>query len=220
MDENRFYTGGRGNGKTMQRSIMMMAEGNPGCIQFLVELINIGEYSKFATLAKFEITGSRAYQLWNDCCDRDTKKAAEVLQLAQDGKISREELHEHVFQPRGTAFDLEEIRNREAKPERELDDIIMELLMQNEIMEPEGELTEKTKELIKEAAPLCRETKIYQRSYCKMRGKRGSSKELYMEMLLKMAMAPTRFHTMATPRILIPYIYEALLVEGAYKDGK
>lgn len=83
-----------------------------------MELISIGEYSKLATLAKFGISGSRAYQLWNDCCDRDTKKAAEVLQLAQDGKISREELYEHVFQPRGTAFDLEEIRNREAKPER------------------------------------------------------------------------------------------------------
>lgn len=194
-----------------------MAEGNPGCMQFLMELISIGEYAKFATLAKFGVTGSRAYQLWNDCCDRDTKKAAEVLQLAQDGKISREELHEHVFQPRGTAFDLEEIRNREAKPERELDDIIMELLMQDETME---ELTEKTKELIKEAAPLCRETKVYQRSYCKMRGKRGSSKELYMEMLFKIAMAPTGFHTMATPRIFIPYIYEALLTEEAYKDGK
>lgn len=220
MDENRFYTGGRGNGKTMQRSVMMMTEGNPGCMQFLVELISIGEYSKFATLAKSGITGSRAYQLWNDCCDRDTKKAAEVLQLAQDGKISREELHEHVFQPRGTAFDMEEIRNREAKPERELDDIIMELLMQNETMEPEEELTEKTKELIKEAIPLCWETKVYQRSCCKMRGKRGNSKELYMEMLLKMAMAPTRFHAMATLRIFIPYIYEALLTEGAYKDGK
>lgn len=194
-----------------------MAEGNPGCMQFLMELISIGEYAKFATLAKFGVTGSRAYQLWNDCCDRDTKKAAEVLQLAQDGKISREELHEHVFQPRGTAFDLEEIRNREAKPERELDDIIMELLMQDETME---ELTEKTNELIKEAAPLCRETKVYQRSYCKMRGKRGSSKELYMEMLFKIAMAPTGFHTMATPRIFIPYIYEALLTEEAYKDGK
>lgn len=219
MDKNRFHTEARGSGKTMQRSVMMMAEGNPGCMQFLVELISIGEYSKLATLAKFGISGSRAYQLWNDCCDRDTKKAAEVLQLAQDGKISREELYEHVFQPRGTAFDLEEIRNREAKPERELDDIIIELLMQNETTEPEEELTEKTKELIKEATPLCRETKAYQRSYCKMRGKRSSSKELYMEMLLKMAMAPTRFHTMATPRIFIPYIYEALLTEGAYKDG-
>lgn len=217
MDENRFYTGGRGNEKTMQESVLVMAEGNPGCMQFLMELISIGEYAKFATLAKFGVTGSRAYQLWNDCCDRDTKKAAEVLQLAQDGKISREELHEHVFQPRGTAFDLEEIRNREAKPERELDDIIMELLMQDETME---ELTEKTKELIKEAAPLCRETKVYQRSYCKMRGKRGSSKELYMEMLFKIVMAPTGFHTMATPRIFIPYIYEALLTEEAYKDGK
>lgn len=98
-----------------------------------------------------------------------------------------------------------------------MDDIIMELLMQDETME---ELTEKTKELIKEAAPLCRETKVYQRSYCKMRGKRGSSKELYMEMLFKIAMAPTGFHTMATPRIFIPYIYEALLTEEAYKDGK
>lgn len=137
-----------------------------------------------------------------------------------DGKISREELHEHVFQPRGTAFDLEEIRGREAKPERELDDIITELLMQNETTEPKEELTEKTKELIKEAAPLCRDTKVYQRSYCKMKGRRDSSKELYMEMLLKIAMAPTGFHTMATTRIFIPYIYEQLLKEGAYKDDK
>lgn len=134
--------------------------------------------------------------------------------MAQDGKISREELYEHVFQPRGTAFDLEEIRNREAKPERELDDIIIELLMQNETTEPEEELTEKTKELIKEATPLCRETKAYQRSYCKMRGKRSSSKELYMEMLLKMAMAPTRFHTMAKRFVGNGTDYNKALIEG------
>lgn len=59
MDKNRFHTEARGSGKTMQRSVMMMAEGNPGCMQFLVELISIGEYSKLATLAKFGISGSR-----------------------------------------------------------------------------------------------------------------------------------------------------------------
>ena len=43
MDKNRFHTEARGSGKTMQRSVMMMAEGNPGCMQFLVELISIGD---------------------------------------------------------------------------------------------------------------------------------------------------------------------------------
>lgn len=32
MDKNRFHTEARGSGKTMQRSVMMMAEGNPGCM--------------------------------------------------------------------------------------------------------------------------------------------------------------------------------------------
>ena len=38
---------------------------------------------------------------------------------------------------------IEEIRDNEAKPERELDDIIMELLLQDEAMQFDGELTEK-----------------------------------------------------------------------------
>ena len=37
------------------------------------------------------ITGSRLYMLWNDCCDRDTKKALAVM-----GKMAVEEIVRHI----------------------------------------------------------------------------------------------------------------------------
>lgn len=120
MDKDQhIFISGRGNGKTMMQNTMMLSEGNPGCMAFLSDLINIGEYGLFATLAEIGLKGSRAYQLWNDCCDRDTKKAAAVLKAYEDKKISAEEIHEHTDLPRGTAFDLEEILAREPREGRD-----------------------------------------------------------------------------------------------------
>ena len=93
--------------------IVNVSKGNPGCIAFLMELARIPEgKAALRTLQKFGIIGSRAYQLWNDCCDRNTQEAAEILGYIEDGRISDEEMRDHIFQPRGTAFNLAELRER------------------------------------------------------------------------------------------------------------
>lgn len=115
----RVILGGRGVGK---RLMLGIAQNNPGALQFCCELMS--EFPEkgidyINTLGIIDLKGSRAYQLWNDCCDRDTRKAAGVLQAYLDGKISAEEIHEHTDLPRGTAFDLEEIQERSTKKPEE-----------------------------------------------------------------------------------------------------
>ena len=113
----RIFMGGRGSGKTMG-TVMMMAEGNPGCLQFLAELMRTeGGQEAMLALAEHGIMGSRAYQLWNDCCGRDTKKAVEILFLAKEKKITHEELCANIDLPYGKPFDIDEIRKRAPKPE-------------------------------------------------------------------------------------------------------
>ena len=81
----RIFIGGRGSGKTTGQIVMLMSEGNPGCMQFLAELMRTeGGQEAMLALAEYGILGSRAYQLWNDCCGRDTKKAVEFLSLAKE----------------------------------------------------------------------------------------------------------------------------------------
>lgn len=114
----RIFIGGRGSGKTTGQIIMLMSEGNPGCMQFLAELMRTeGGQEAMLALAEYGILGSRAYQLWNDCCGRDTKKAVEILSLAKEKKITHEELCDHIDLPYGKPFDIEEIRKRDPKPE-------------------------------------------------------------------------------------------------------
>lgn len=114
----QIFMGGRGNGKTVEQTIVAISEGNPGCMQFCCELLSKGGYEALLMLTEAGLKGSRAYQLWNDCCGRDTEKAIKVLQYRKDGRITEEEMKDHVFQPWGKPFNLEEIEKREtAKPE-------------------------------------------------------------------------------------------------------
>ena len=114
----QIFMGGRGNGKSTEQMIVAISEGNPGSIQFCCELLSKGGYDALLMLTEAGLKGSRAYQLWNDCCGRDTEKAIKVLQYRKDGRITEEEMKDHVFQPWGKPFDLEEIEKREAtKPE-------------------------------------------------------------------------------------------------------
>lgn len=114
----RIFKGGRGSGKTTSQIVMLMSEGNPGCIQFIAELMKRpGGQQAMLALAEYGILGSRAYQLWNDCCGRATDKAIEILELAKQKKITQEELCEHIDLPYGRPFDIEEIRNRKPRPE-------------------------------------------------------------------------------------------------------
>lgn len=101
---------GRGNGKSLMIEI---AQGNPGCLQFLMELCKLPNgIEAILRLWKYGIKGSRAYQLWNDCCGRNAALAAEILEATDMEKLTEEELFHNIDQPRGLKFDIEEIRQR------------------------------------------------------------------------------------------------------------
>ena len=59
-----------------------ITEGNPGCLQFLIDAYD--KYMFFAErgfqrMQDAGVKGSRLYMLWNDCCDRDTSKALYIM---------------------------------------------------------------------------------------------------------------------------------------------
>lgn len=118
MNYFEFMKGGRNYGRNIMFEV---AEGNPGCLQFLLELREIGML-EMATITLYEkrITGSRAYQLWNDCCDRKTNMAAEVLMMLQSGQVSRDDVMFYVDRPRGLPIDMEKLREKAKMPKSEV----------------------------------------------------------------------------------------------------
>ena len=62
-------------------------EGNPGALAFMMQAYDpkkrMGDLFKveraFARVIKEGITGSKLYMLWNDCCNRDTEKAIQIM---------------------------------------------------------------------------------------------------------------------------------------------
>ena len=59
-----------------------ICEGNIGALTFLMEAYDIdmwGAESAFLRMQYNNITGSKLYMLWNDCCDRDTAMAIKVM---------------------------------------------------------------------------------------------------------------------------------------------
>lgn len=59
-----------------------ICEGNPGALAFLMEaykMDSIGAEKAFRCMYNNNITGDKLYMLWNDCCDRDTKKTIQIM---------------------------------------------------------------------------------------------------------------------------------------------
>lgn len=92
--------------------ITKMSEGNPGAINVLVQLMKretpdgLGAILLFDTIGLY---GCRIYMLWNDCCDCDLERVLQIMEAFRSGKITSESIHEHVQDPRGTAFTDQEL---------------------------------------------------------------------------------------------------------------
>lgn len=68
--------------------------GNPGAFGFVMQAYEIDMFRAeraFQRMKDNGITGSRLYMLWNDCCDRDTRKALAVM-----AKMAVEEIVRHI----------------------------------------------------------------------------------------------------------------------------
>lgn len=86
--------------------LMKMSDGNPGCLTFLMQLFDDDLSKAFMLCLRFdtmELYGSRLYQLWNDCCDRDLGTVYKVLDQYSNSDILR-----HIDNGKGYAdrFDL------------------------------------------------------------------------------------------------------------------
>ena len=75
------------------------------------------------------------------------------------------------------------------------------------------------KELIHEAAGECRKTGLYKElsKDAPQEFKTGKASDLYMEMLVKIAKAPTFLHAAGTSRLMLPLISDAIKREE--QDG-
>lgn len=86
-----------------------ICEGNPGCMQFLMTAYRENPFAAeeaFLRMQIFDITGSKLYMLWNDCCGRDTKQAVLIAQFMPIDEIVK---HINYEGGRGIPFTEEEI---------------------------------------------------------------------------------------------------------------
>ena len=83
---------------TMQDALIEMAEGNPGALTCMLEMLKSDSTALLDILYfdSMEIYGEKIYKLWNDCCNRDMDKFCETLKYLKSGKISKEEIQENL----------------------------------------------------------------------------------------------------------------------------
>ena len=83
-----------------------LCEGNLGALAFMLEAYT--KFDPFRAEQGFQrmqdngIYGSRLYMLWNDCCDKDTKKAVDIMCEYSIGDIVQ---HINYSGGRGIPFD-------------------------------------------------------------------------------------------------------------------
>ena len=79
---------------TCERVIILMADGNPGALQAVMELIKSESFGEINLLDDLGIHGADLYVLWNDKCDRDINKLKILIALTSVGIIKEERLKE------------------------------------------------------------------------------------------------------------------------------
>lgn len=95
--------------KQKRRSSMVSFDicgGNPGALQFLMDAYRIDMFKAEAAFQRMQdnnITGTKLYMLWNDCCGRDTKLAVQIAHAAPIDKIV-----EHINYEGGRGFPFTE----------------------------------------------------------------------------------------------------------------
>lgn len=80
--------------------------GNPGALQFLMDAYRVDMFKAEAAFQRMQdnnITGTKLYMLWNDCCGRDTKLAVQIAHAAPIDKIV-----EHINYEGGRGFPFTE----------------------------------------------------------------------------------------------------------------
>lgn len=81
-------------------AIVWAANGNPGCAAFLCDLYgaDLHELDHVITVIALypDLRGSNGYMIWNDACDRDTRKAYEVFRAIHQNELPIETVRAHL----------------------------------------------------------------------------------------------------------------------------
>lgn len=59
-----------------------LCEGNPGALNFMTSAYHYNPFKAergFARMRDNNITGAKLYMLWNDCCNRNTKRTIDIM---------------------------------------------------------------------------------------------------------------------------------------------
>ena len=84
-----------------------ICEGNPGALTFLMEAYRKNPFKAEAAFKRMQdagVTGSRLYMLWNDCCDRNTGLAVDIMKTKEIDTILH---HIDGGMGRGIPFEIE-----------------------------------------------------------------------------------------------------------------
>ena len=84
-----------------------ITEGNPGALTFLMAAYDASPFEAeycFQRMQDAGITGSRLYMLWNDCCNRNTEFAMEIMKNRDIENICR-----HIDGGKGCGIKFEEL---------------------------------------------------------------------------------------------------------------
>lgn len=87
--------------------MLKMSEGNPGALTTCMELFQLGTPGVVAliNLDDIGLYGEKLYMLWNDCCGRDASKVVRVVEARNFGKLSDQDIRDHVAGGYGKPFD-------------------------------------------------------------------------------------------------------------------
>lgn len=85
-----------------------MAEGNFGALSFIMGILKQDDDNVYYLIDcdNLGIYGSRLYQLWNDCCQRDNNKVFKVLDKYKNGEFTKEFIYDCIDQPYGKNIDI------------------------------------------------------------------------------------------------------------------
>lgn len=87
-----------------------ICEGNAGCFTFVMSAYDVDLFraeKAFQRMQDNNITGCKLYMLWNDCCDRNTEKA---LNIMLNNTI--EDILAHINYEKGRGIKYEESKGK------------------------------------------------------------------------------------------------------------
>lgn len=88
-----------------------LCEENPGALTFMMEAYNVSPFQAeagFQRMAENGISGSKLYMLWNDCCNRDTIFAMNIMRCENIKNIIK---HINYGNGYGIPFEKQEVQN-------------------------------------------------------------------------------------------------------------